>query len=250
MESKRPVIASISSGKGGVGKTFVTVNVGAYLAHQGKKVLIVDCDLGLANVDIMLGIKPKFTLKEVVFGDTDIYSVAIHTKHGFDFVPASSGAAEMVQLMYEDIERIKEALGKLAQQYDLVILDTGAGISESVLQFNLFADKNVIVLNRELTSLTDAYATIKVIYQAFGRDSFNIIVNTTRNEEEAKKIFNHIDSICNRFLGFHLHFLGHIVYDEAVPRSIMRQEVLMGNQRQSAPAKNCASIAQRMVTWQ
>ena len=250
MESKHPVITSISSGKGGVGKTFVTVNVGAYLAHQGKKVLIVDCDLGLANVDIMLGIKPKFTLKEVVFGDIDIHNVAIHTKYGFDFVPASSGATEMVQLMYEDIERIKETLGKLAQKYDLVILDTGAGISESVLQFNLFANKNVIVLNRELTSLTDAYATIKVIYQAFGRDSFNIVVNTTRNEEEAKKIFNHIDSICKRFLGFPLHFLGHIVYDEAVPRSIMRQEVLMGNQHRSASAINCASIAQQMVTWQ
>ncbi len=250
MESKRPVIASISSGKGGVGKTFVTVNVGAYLANQGKKVLIVDCDLGLANIDVMLGVNPKFTLKEVVFGDTDIHDAAIQTKHGFDFVPASSGAAEMVQLMYEDIEKIKDALGKLARQYDLVILDTGAGISESVLQFNLFANKNVIVLNRELTSLTDAYATIKVIYQAFGRDSFNIIVNNARNEEEAKKIFNHIDSICNRFLGFSLHYLGHIVYDEAVPRSIMRQQVLANHHNKSTPAVNCASIAERMATWQ
>lgn len=250
MEHKRPIIASISSGKGGVGKTFVSVNIGAYLAHQGKKVLIVDCDLGLANVDVMLGINPRFTLKEVVFGDTDIHDVAIQTKQGFDFVPASSGAAEMVQLMYEDIERIKEALGKLAQQYDLVLLDTGAGISESVLQFNLFANKNIIILNRELTSLTDAYATIKVIYQTFGRDSFNIIVNTARNEDEAKKIFHHIDSICNRFLGFPLQYLGHIVYDEVVPRSIMKQEVLMSHQNQSAPAANCASIADQMANWQ
>jgi len=250
MEHKRPVIASISSGKGGVGKTFVSVNIGAYMAHQGKKVLIVDCDLGLANIDVMLGVNPRFTLKEVVFGDTDINDVAIQTKHGFDFVPASSGAAEMVQLMYEDIEKIKGALGKLAQQYDLVLLDTGAGISESVLQFNLFANKNVIILNRELTSLTDAYATIKVIYQTFGRDSFNIIVNSARNEDEAKKIFNHIDSICNRFLGFPLHYLGYIVYDEVVPRSIMKQEVLISHQSQSTPAINCASIAARMVTWQ
>lgn len=249
MECKCPVITSISSGKGGVGKTFVTVNIGAYLAHHGKKVLIVDCDLGLANIDIMLGVNPKFTLKEVVFGDMDIHDVAIHTKHGFDFVPASSGTTEMVQLMYEDIEKIKDALGKLSQRYDLVILDTGAGISESVLQFNLFANRNVIVLNRELTSMTDAYATIKVIYQAFGRDSFNIIVNTVRNEEEARKIFNHIDSICNRFLGFPLHYLGYIVYDEAVPRSIMRQEVLINHQNQSTPAINCASIANRMLTW-
>jgi len=198
----------------------------------------------------MIGVNPRFTLKEVVFGDTDINEVAIQTRYGFDFVPASSGAAEMVQLMYEDIEKIKEALGKLSQKYDLVILDTGAGISESVLQFNLFANKNVIVLNRELTSLTDAYATIKVIYQAFGRDSFNIIVNTARSEEEARKIFNHIDLICKRFLGFPLNYLGHIVYDEAVPRSIMTQEVLVHAHKQSLPALHCANIAEKMVCWQ
>jgi flagellar biosynthesis protein FlhG len=250
MEHKLPVIASVSSGKGGVGKTFVTVNIASCLAQQGKRVLIVDCDLGLANVDVMIGVNPRYTLKEVVFGDTDVCDVAIQTKYGFDFVPASSGAAEMVQLMYEDIEKIKEALGKLAQKYDLVILDTGAGISESVLQFNLFANRNMIVLNRELTSLTDAYATIKVIYQAFGKDSFNIIVNTARNEGEAKKIFNHIDSICRRFLGFSLHYLGHIVYDESVPRSIMKQEVLANLHAKSAPVINCASIAEQMASWQ
>lgn len=247
MENKRPVIASISSGKGGVGKTFVSVNIGACLARQGNKVLIVDCDLGLANIDVMIGVNPEFTLKEVVFGDAEINDVSIKTRYGFDFVPASSGAAEMVQLMYEDIEKIKEALGNLAQKYDLVILDTGAGISESVLQFNLFANKNVIVLNRELTSLTDAYATIKVIYQAFGRDSFDIIVNSARSEEEAKKIFNHIDTICKRFLGFSLNYLGHIVYDEAVPRSIMKQELLVHTQGQSPPAIHCASIAEKIV---
>jgi len=250
MEGKRPIIASISSGKGGVGKTFVSVNIGACLARQGNKVLIVDCDLGLANIDVMIGVNPKLTLKEVVFGDIDVSNIAIETKYGFDFVPASSGAAEMVQLMYEDIEKIKEALGKIAQKYDLVILDTGAGISESVLQFNLFANKNVIVLNRELTSLTDAYATIKVIYQAFGRDSFDIIVNTARSEEEAIKIFNHIDAICKRFLGFPLHYLGHIVYDEVVPRSIMKQEVLVHTHGHCPPAMHCTSIAEKMVNWQ
>jgi len=250
MEHKRPVIASVSSGKGGVGKTFVTVNIGAYLAHRGKKVLIVDCDLGLANIDVMIGVKPSLTLKEAIFEDKIIDDIAIHTKHGFDFVPASSGAIEMAQLMYEDIEKIKEGLTRLAQHYDMIILDTGAGISESVLQFNLFANKNIILLNRELTSLTDAYATIKVIYQAFGRNSFNIIVNSTKNEEEAKRIFNHIDSICKRFLGFPLQYLGHIVYDDVVPRSIMKRETLLTHQDQSTPAINCASIAENIVSWQ
>lgn len=249
MEGKNPIIVSISSGKGGVGKTFVAVNLATLLARFGKKVLTVDCDLGLANIDIMLGIHPAATLKEFILADADVTDVVISTRYGFDFVPASSGAVEMTQLLCEDMDRMKEALGKLSQNYDFVILDTGAGISESVLQFNLFANKNVIVLNRELTSLTDAYATIKVIYQAFGRDRFNIIVNTAKNKEEATRIFQHIDSICTRFLGFSLHFLGYIVHDETVPISIMKQQVLADADPQSAPAVNCSVIAEKMVAW-
>jgi len=247
--SKIPLIASISSGKGGVGKTFITVNLAACLARKRKKVLVVDCDLGLSNIDIMLGINPELTLKDVIFGDVNVKDVLITTKGGFDFVPASSGAKEMAQLLYESIETIKNAIAKIAEGYDYVLLDIGAGISETVLQFNLFASRNIIVLNRELTSLTDAYAMIKVIYQMFGRNSFDIIINSTRDEEEGKKIFNHIDGICGKFLGFPLHFLGHIVYDDSVQHSIMKQEILMQSSPGSIPARNCVHIADVMTRW-
>ena len=247
--SKTPLIASISSGKGGVGKTFITVNLAACLARKRKKVLVVDCDLGLSNIDIMLGINPKLTLKDVIFGDVNVDDVLITTKGGFDFVPTSSGAKEMAQLLYENIETIKNAIANIAEGYDYVLLDIGAGISETVLQFNLFASRNIIVLNRELTSLTDAYAMIKVIYQMFGRNSFDIIVNSVRDEEEGKKIFNHIDAICGKFLGFPLHFLGHIVYDDSVQHSIMKQQLLMQVSPGSIPARNCVRIADVMTRW-
>jgi flagellar biosynthesis protein FlhG len=244
---KAPIITSISSGKGGVGKTFVTINLATCLARMGRKVLVVDCDLGLANIDIMIGINPELTLQDLIFGDADVSKVTVVTKYGFDFIPASSGVKEMAQLLYENIERIKQTLGDLASGYDLVLLDNGAGISENVLQFNLFAHKNVIVLNRELTSLADAYATIKVIFQMFGRDSFHIIVNSVASEEEAKKIFGHIDSICKRFLGFPLHYLGHVTHDHSVPLSVMKQEVLAYAFPEALPSLNCSAIASRLV---
>jgi len=248
--SKTSLIASISSGKGGVGKTFITVNLAACLSRKRKKTLVVDCDLGLSNIDIMLGINPKITLKDVIFGDMNLKDVVIRTKGGFDFIPASSGAKEMAQLLYESIETIKKAITNIAESYDYVLLDIGAGISETVLQFNLLATRNVIVLNRELTSLTDAYAMVKVIYQMFGRNSFDIIVNSARDEEEGKKIFNHIDGICRKFMGFPLNFLGHIVYDDYVQHSIMKQEILVQLSPGSMPASNCMHIADVMTRWQ
>ncbi|MGV8058458.1 MAG: AAA family ATPase [Smithellaceae bacterium] len=139
MNSKsKPLIVSITSGKGGVGKTFITTNLAAVLARQGKKVLVADCDLGLANIDVMLGINPALNLKDVVFGNKHLRDVIVPTKGGFDLIPASSGVREMAQLLYEKIQNIKDMLLEI-EGYDLILLDTGAGIAEVVLQFNLLA---------------------------------------------------------------------------------------------------------------
>ena len=249
MESKEPVITSIASGKGGVGKTFITANLASCLVKEGKKVLVVDCDLGLANMDILLGITPMYTLQDVVFGDRSVQDVIISTKVGFDLVPASSGVKEMGQLLYEKIQMIKSTLGTIMPNYDEVLLDTGAGISEVVLQFNLFAPKNIIVLNREPTSLTDAYAVIKVMYQRFGRETFGIIVNSANEKKEADQLFGHIDAVCKEFLGITLHYLGHITADNAVSRSILNREVLVHAHPDSGVGMNCCSIATALSNW-
>ena len=159
-----PIVSSIASGKGGVGKTFITANLGACLARKGQRVLVVDCDLGLANMDILLGITPPFTLQDVVFGDKTIEEVVISTEAGFDLVPASSGVKEMGQLIYEKIEQVKNTLNSILPEYDQILLDTGAGISEAVLQFNLFAPRNIIVLNRLLKDFNDFKCAVNESY--------------------------------------------------------------------------------------
>lgn len=250
MDEQIPVIASVASGKGGVGKTFVTINLAALLAKKGKRVLAVDCDLGLANMDIMLGVDPPLTLKDVIFGNSTVHDAIITTKAGFDLIAGSSGVKEMAQPLYEKIQLVKDTLRPLFPSYDYVLLDTGAGISEMVLQFNLLAYRNIIVLNRELTSLTDAYAMIKVMYQIFARDSFSLIVNCTANEKEGLKIFSQIDNTCRKFLGFPLEYLGCITGDQAVPRSILRQEVLTISSPQSVVAKDCDRLTQNICSWE
>jgi flagellar biosynthesis protein FlhG len=242
----RPLIVSITSGKGGVGKTFVTTNLAATLAKSGKKVLVADCDLGLANIDIMLGIAPELTLKDVVFGNLHLRDVIMPTKGGFDLIPASSGIREMAQLLFEKIQTIKDMLMEI-DDYDLILLDTGAGISEVVLQFNLLASRNIVVINRELTSLTDAYAMVKVMYQVFGRQSFSIIANNISNEKEGSGIFKNIDTISKRFLGFPLHYLGHIIQDDIVPKSVLKQELATMGYPRSPIVANFSQIAKTIL---
>jgi flagellar biosynthesis protein FlhG len=238
-----PVIISVASGKGGVGKTCITINLAASLSEKGKRVLVIDCDLGLANIDIMLGINPSRNLKDVIFGDADARDVVIRTEAGFDFLPASSGVREMAQLLNEHIEKLKDIITRLSEGYDYVFCDIGAGISDTVLQFNLFAARNFVVVSKDLTSITDAYAMMKTIYRTFRKTSFEIIVNSVRDDDEGLKVFNHLDSICKRFLSFSPRHLGSIPFDELVTRSMMKQIALVRLFPESGAAVKINQIA-------
>lgn len=246
--NKTPTIATVTSGKGGVGKTFVTVNLAASLAARGQRVLVVDCDLGLANVDIMLGLHPRLTLKDILFGSAAPEEVILPTKAGFDLLPACSGVREMAQLLFEKIQIVKSVLSAL-EGYDVMLLDTGAGIAETVLQFNLLAPRNIVVLNRELTSITDSYAMMKVMHQVFGRDAFSLVVNAVADNREGEKIFHHVDGICRRFLGFATDYLGPIYRDEAVPKSILRQKPLVLADRGSKTTACFEHLAGVVSRW-
>ncbi len=241
----RPMILSVTSGKGGVGKTFVSANLAATLAKAGKKVLVVDCDLGLANIDIMLGITPRHTLQDVIFGKLELKDIVYPTKGGFDLIPSSSGVREMAQLLFEKIEAIKSMILSFTD-YDLIILDTGAGIADTVLQFNLLASRNIVIINRELTCMTDAYSMVKVMFQVFGSQAFSVIVNSAADEKEAERLFSHLHSICGKFLGISLQYLGFIPRDDLVPRSIVKQELAVLTAPQSGLAQSFAQIAAKV----
>jgi flagellar biosynthesis protein FlhG len=243
-----PVIVSVASGKGGVGKTCITVNLAACLGEMGKKVLVVDCDLGLANIDIMIGINPVRSLKDAILGETDVRDVLTKTEAGFDFLPASSGVREMAQLFPEDMEKLKVMMRTVSEGYDYMFLDIGAGISDTVIQFNQFAGRNLVIVNKELTSITDAYAMMKTIYRACGRHSFEIVVNSVSGDNDGVKVFNHIDSICKRFLGFSVAYLGSIPFDDTVPRSVMKQTVLVRLFPESKPAIKIRQMAVALLS--
>lgn len=242
-------LISIASGKGGVGKTFITTNLAASFAGKGKKVLVVDCDMGLANMDILLGINPEHSLADVIFGDHSIKDIIVPSGAGFDLIPASSGVKEMAQLYNDKIMEIQNSLEEVFPAYDIVLLDTGAGISDAVLHLNMIAPQNIIILNKEPTSMTDAYAVVKVMNHKYKRKNFGVIINPAANEKEAQGVFNHIDSICGRFLDLRLTYLGHVLYDEAVPRSILEQKVLVKSQPGSEISKNCSMVAETVSKW-
>lgn len=244
----KPLIVSVTSGKGGVGKTFISINLAATLAKRGKKILVVDCDLGLANIDIMLGINPQKTLQDVIFGSMELKDIIVRTKGGFDLIPSSSGVREMAQLLFEKIALIKSMILSVAD-YDVILLDTGAGISEVVLQFNLLASKNIVIINRELTCLTDAYSMIKVMFQVFGRDDFSIIVNAVSDGNEAEGLASHMSSICKKFLGFPLQHIGHITRDDGVSKSIMRREIAVLVAPKSGIARNFYQLSEAVLSW-
>lgn len=248
MSENSPVVISVASGKGGVGKTCITINLAASLVERGKRVLVADCDLGLANIDIMLGMNPTRNLRDIIFGDVGVRDVLLETEAGFDFLPASSGVREMAQLFTEHIDKLKSTMTEISKGYDHVFLDIGAGISDTVVQFNLFATRNFVIVNKELTSLTDAYAMMKTIYRTCGKKDFEIIVNSVRGEEEGLRVFTHIESICKKFLDFSPRYLGSIPFDDVVTRSIMKQKVLVRLFPESGPSVKIKQIAAAILS--
>ncbi len=216
-------VISFTSGKGGVGKTNTVVNVALGLARLGRSVLVFDADLGLANVDVMLGLRVEATLHDVLEGHASLEDIIISGPEGISIVPASSGIEEICNLDAQKQARLIESVEEVAGTYDYLLIDTSAGISADVMFFNSASSEIFCVVSPEPTSITDAYALIKVLSRNYGERSISILVNNASTEQEALVAYRRLERATSRFLQINLRYLGFIPSDESVRAAILEQ---------------------------
>ena len=241
-------VIAITSGKGGVGKTFVSANVAAALAKRGLRVLVLDADLGLANLDVVLNLYPKITLHDVFTGKAKLEDAVIQAPGGFSVLLAGSGLVEYSRLTPEVRDDFLKVLHSLTPQFDVVILDTGAGISDVVLFAVSLASEVLVVATPEPTSLTDAYATIKLIATTTPAKPIGVVVNSAKDGAEADVVFRQLSRAAERFLQRQLRYDGYIVEDPAWRDSLIAQ-VPMVEREAANPASRCVRrLASRLAS--
>ena len=245
-ESRETRVIAVTSGKGGVGKTNLVANLAVELARRGRKVLILDADLGLANVDILLGLAPNGHLGDVLSGTCEIDEIILHGPENIDLLPAASGIAEVTALSEAQKARLKMALEQLRERYDTLLVDTGAGISSNVIYFAGAAQDVVVVVTPEPTALADAYAVIKVLRNRRQIRRFQLVVNQVHQVSVAEAVHERLVRVAERFLDVEIRLLGHVYADAAVQRAVMAQGLLVALYPSSPAARCMTQIAQRL----
>jgi flagellar biosynthesis protein FlhG len=246
----RPVsVTAVTGGKGGVGKTSVAVNLAAALSQRGRRVVLLDGDLGLANADVLLGLSPAYTLAHVLSGERTLEEVLIEAPQGFQLLPAASGCAELAQLGPEEHLALVRAFSSLPMQLDHLIVDTAAGLSHGVLQFSQAAQHVLIVLCDEPASLTDAYALVKVLSRKHGVHRFYVLANQIRSQRTGAQLFESFARVAARFLDVTLEFAGEIPADEALRRSVREQRTVVDAYPGCPAARALKKLAASADTW-
>lgn len=245
-----PLVFSVTSGKGGVGKTNISVNLACELSKMGKRVVILDADLGLANVDVILGLAPKLNLFHLFNEGMTLEKILCDTPYGFRILPAASGVSDMVNLTTGQKLDLLEAMDYLEGGIDHLIVDTGAGINDNVLYFNIAAQERLVVLTTEPTSLTDAYALIKVLKLKHGVDRFRVLVNMAKDEKSAREIFVKLYKACDHFLsGVSLDLVGFIPLDPHVRKAVINQTPFAHMTPNCPASVAIRQTAERINTW-
>lgn len=243
-ERNVPKVICITSGKGGVGKTNIVANLAFALCRQGKRVMILDADLGLANIDILLGLAPKYTIRHVFSGEKTIAEILVDGPGGMRIMPASSGVQELAELSESQKLFLLNELDGLRSSIDIMFIDTGAGISSNVVYFNLAAQERVIVATPEPTSIADAYALIKVLFTRHDTKRFSVLVNQAHTPSEAQQVFKKLAMVADRFLGsLSLDYWGSIPYDANVPRAVRQQRAVVELYPEASSSKQFRDLA-------
>lgn len=241
-----PRSIAIASGKGGVGKTFLATNLSIALAQQGTRVLLVDADLSLANVHILLNLRPQWNLSHVVRGEKRIRDVLVEGPRGFHVLPASSGVPEMAELSHHRLAALLEECGRLAGHYDLILIDLCAGVSPTVMAFIGAAHETLLVTTPEPTAYTDAYALLKVMRGRGLSPSIGLVINIASNQREGETASEGLVRIGKQFLNVAVKPLGILPHDSAVPRSAREQRPVLLERPGSTLSRKICGLAQQI----
>jgi flagellar biosynthesis protein FlhG len=241
-------VIAITSGKGGVGKTNLISNIGFILSKIGKKVLLMDADLGLGNIDILLGLTPKYNISHVLKGEKNLQDIIINGPGGINIIPASSGIQKVTDLNESEKLILMEQFDNLDKEYDYFLIDTGAGISKNVTYFCVASQEIIVVATPEPTSITDAYALIKVLYKNYQEKSFNLIVNMAKNKSDALQVYNTISLVIDKYLGMEisLSYLGFIPDDDRFHQAVRKQKLVTNLFPESEIVKNFSNLIKKL----
>src|SRR5690554_5628213 len=241
-------VLAVTGGKGGVGKTSVSVNLSLALSQLGRRVVLMDADLGLANVDVLLGVKAQRTIADVLAGHCALRDIMLPA-HGIRIIPASSGVQDLVGMGPGQHAGLIHAFSDLADQMDVLVIDTAAGISDAVLSFVRAVQEVVIVLCNDPSSMTDAYALIKLLHRDSQLHDFCVLTNMTRSDTEGRKLFERFASVTGRFLDVNLRYLGDIPYDERIRKAVQRQRPALDLYPDSKAVQAYRRLAREVRDW-
>ncbi len=240
-------VVSVTSGKGGVGKTNIVVNLAYALAKKGKRVMVLDADVGLANVDILLGLTPQYTIQHLLNGERGLSDILIEGPGGILVLPASSGIQELAELTREQRLQLLTAFETLDRKIDILVIDTGAGISSNVMYFNVAAHEIMVVVSPEPTSITDAYALMKVMSLRYAERHFFLLVNGVKDKKDADEVYEKLSMVAGRFLNISINYLGFIPYDNHVKKAVKRQKIVLENYPDAPVSRSFQALAERFL---
>ncbi|MEJ1297559.1 MAG: MinD/ParA family protein [Candidatus Sedimenticola sp. (ex Thyasira tokunagai)] len=250
MINPEPVrVIAVTGGKGGVGKTNVSVNLAVTLADLGKRVMLLDADLGLANIDVMLGLHPEYDLSHVLNGERNLEEVVIDGPSGIKVVPGASGVQQMAELSEAEHAGLISAFSEVGADLDVLIVDTAAGISDTVISFSRAVQELIVVVCDEPASITDAYAMIKLLNREYSVDRFHILANMTRHPQEGRNLYNKICRVTDRYLDVMLSYMGSIPYDESLLKAVRAQKPVVHAYPRSRIAQTFKNLAKKADNW-
>lgn len=245
---KIPSVLAISGGKGGIGKTLTTANLGLCMARMGMRTLLIDGDFGLANLDVILNLRPRFTLDDVLCGERHLKEIIMTGPEGLRIIPSSSGVMKVSEL--DNLQKLVllDQVEELNEEFDVVLIDTPAGVSKNVQYWVTSSSEIIMVVTPEPTSLADCYASIKILAQTTNETSFKLIVNMVQNEQEAKRIFEKISLLAEEYLSVRIEYLGAIPVDDSVKNSVKERVPYVQRYPFSPAAQGMREVARQIIT--